>query len=195
MSRLPTTAPPRSHARRGNAVLAAPAARAATLIAPGSCLPQCASVPGPRRWSVGGCSYVGETGQVFPGAASCSLDGAQRNPGPRSNLLIYKSPARLAPDSATLHPGYGEVAANSCPISGAWEPESGWDCTGPSRHSRSHALRGNAVLAAPAARAATRRWSVGACSHAGALEPEEIAPNCRPIYGAFEPGRRWERGA
>lgn len=34
--------------------------------------------------------------------------------------------------------------------------------------SRSHAPRGNAVLAAPAVRDATRRWSVGTCSHVGA---------------------------
>jgi hypothetical protein len=38
--------------------------------------------------------------------------------------------------------------------------------------SRSHAPRGNAALAAPAARTHTRRWSVGTCSHAGAWEPE-----------------------
>ena len=36
--------------------------------------------------------------------------------------------------------------------------------------SRSHAPRGNAVLAAPAARPRTRRRSVGTCSHAGAWE-------------------------
>ena len=37
--------------------------------------------------------------------------------------------------------------------------------------SRSHALRGNAVLAAPAARMTSRRRSIGACSQAGAWEP------------------------
>jgi hypothetical protein len=118
----------RSQAPRGNAVLAAPAARGATLIAPSSsaavpdatlpppsiesCRPRCAPVPGPRRWSVGSCSHAG-----------------------------------------------------------AWEPEEpevGRDSAGPSRRSRSHAPRGNAPLAAPAARAATRRWSVVPCPHAGA---------------------------
>ena len=59
MSRLPTTAPPCSRVPRGNAVLTATAARAATLIAPGSCLPESASVPGRRRWSVGACSHAG----------------------------------------------------------------------------------------------------------------------------------------
>ncbi len=85
---------------------------------------------------------------------SCSLDGAQQNPGSSSNLLIYghsESPVERKPD----------------------EPEIGRGCAGPSRRSRSQAPRGNAVLAAPAARAATRRWSAGACSHAGAWEPED----------------------
>ncbi|NEX19712.1 ribonucleoside-diphosphate reductase subunit alpha [Thiorhodococcus mannitoliphagus] len=42
----------------------------------------------------------------------------------------------------------------------------------PSSLARSHAPRGNAVSAAPAARVRTRRWSVSTCSHAGAWEPE-----------------------
>ena len=58
MSRLPTTAPPRSHAPRGNAVLAAPAARAATpsLPAPASAMRRLATLERRHllpRWSVG----------------------------------------------------------------------------------------------------------------------------------------------
>lgn len=54
----------RSHAPRGNAILAAQAARTPT-----------------RRWSVGVCHHAGETVKVLGGSASCSLDGAKRNPG------------------------------------------------------------------------------------------------------------------
>jgi hypothetical protein len=55
--------------------------------------------------------------------------------------------------------------------------------------SRSHAPRGNAALAAPAARIRMRRWRVATCSHAGAWEPEngyrellgQQARTCTPI--------------
>ena len=70
-----------------------------------------------------------ETEQVFHRAARRSLDGAQRNPGPRCKSRIRSASARSHPDSATLHPGYGDVAANTCPISGAVSRErrrSGW---------------------------------------------------------------------
>jgi hypothetical protein len=46
-----------------------------------------------------------EIGQVFAGAASRSLDGAQRNPGLRGNPLIHRQPVRLYPDSASAPSG------------------------------------------------------------------------------------------
>ena len=92
-----------------------------------------------------------------------------------------------------------EDAASGCDRQGWWDcrgswsdprrgrPSRGWDPACPARSRaprqgkyacdippRSHALRGNAVLAAPAARTATQRWSVGTCSHAGAWELKEI---------------------
>ena len=139
----------RSHAPRGSAVLAAPAARGATLIAPGSCLPRCASIPGPRRWSVGTCSHAGAWEPE-----TCRPVGRGSGAPAATGRLIER---------------HVEDAG-----SGRGRPSHGgnWTCAGPSRRSRSHAPRGNAVLAAPAARGATRRWSVGACSHAGAWEPE-----------------------
>jgi hypothetical protein len=83
-----------------------------------------------------------------------SPDGAQRNPG---------QPLRLTTDQWV-------TAATWIPLRSiqATRGNSGETLL----HSRSQALRGNAVPAAPAARGATRRWSVGACSHAGAWEPE-----------------------
>jgi hypothetical protein len=156
----------RSQAARRKAVLAAPAARAATLIAPGSCLPQCASAPGPRCWSVGACPDAGARGP-----------GTWRPVGRGSGApaATGRLPERHLEDAGSGRDRQGWWAWR-----GSWsDPRRGrpshggdWTCIGPSHRSRFHAPRGNAVLAAPAARAATRRWSVGAGSHAGAWEPE-----------------------